>query len=331
MADGKPDRPSVSQPGHLPTTVCSVIDLQPGLDLTTAQAERILEAWLSGPVVCSKIVPLRGGLVNSVFRLEFDRPPHRAVIKIHGSEGDSFRSEARSLEYLASETACLAPTVYLQDSSARLVPYAFLVMELVPGVCLESLDLDPNERADIDAQLADVLAGLHDHRSESWGGLDIDDPSVTWPELFAGRLIEVRSHPAVGERLSSEVLAQIDRAIDLARPALGDCGRPTLIHGDVWDGNLMVRKEDGRWRLNDLLDPDVQFADVEFELAYLEVFDHPRPAFFDVYAAHHSLRPGFERRRLFYWLHIALVHVALFGDEFFRRYTARIAEDIGAS
>jgi fructosamine-3-kinase len=96
----------------------------------------------------------------------------------------------------------------------------------------------------------------------------------------------------------------------------------------VWDGNLMVRRENGRWRLTGLLDPDLQFADVEFELAYLEVFDTPREAFFAAYAAHQTLRPGYERRRLFYWLHTALVHVALFGDEFFCRFTARTADSI---
>jgi len=306
-----------------------VIDLQPDLDLTTAQAERILEAWLARPVTCSRIEPLRGGLVNSVFRLEFDQRPHGAVVKLHGSEADSFAAEARSLEYLGTETACPVPNVYVHDSSARLVPHAFLLIEHVAGVSVKSLDLEPDERADIDAQLADVLGELHGHRRLCWGGVDAADPSVTWPELFAARLAEVRAHPTVGERMSSDVLARVDGAIDIVRPALRDCGRPTLIHGDVWDGNIMVRREDGRWRLAGLLDPDLQFADVEFELAYLEVFDHPRPAFFDAYAAHHALRPGFERRRRYYWLHTALVHVALFGDEFFRQFTARIAEDIG--
>jgi len=64
----------------------------------------------------------------------------------------------------------------------------------------------------------------------------------------------------------------VDEAIGRSRSALIDCGRPTLVHGDVWDGNVMVVRENGRWRLAGLLDPDLQFADAELELAYLEVF-----------------------------------------------------------
>ena len=151
----------------------------------------------------------------------------------------------------------------------------------------------------------------------------------TWPDLFVPRLVDARAHPAVAERLTSDVLARVDEAIGLAGPALRDSGTPTLVDGDVWDGNLMVRREDGRWRLTGLLDPDLQFADVEFELAYLEVFDVPHEAFFVAYADHQTLRPGYERRRLFYWLHTALVHVALFGDESFCHFTSRTAERIG--
>lgn len=306
-----------------------MIDLQPDLELTTAQAESLLEAWLAGPVVCSAIEPLAGGLVNTVLRLEFDRPPHRAVVKLHGSDGDTFAAEARALEYLRAETACPVPAVYLHDSSARLIPHAFLLLEQVPGVCLKGLDLDPTVRADLDAQLAAVLGELHSHKGTRWGSVDPDEGSTDWADLFVARLVDARALPAISERLAPEVLARIDEAIDLARPALRDAGTPTLVHGDVWEGNLIVHLEDGRWRLTGLLDPDLQFADVEFELAYLEVFDAARDAFFAAYADHHPVRPGYEQRRLFYWLYTALVHVALFGDEFFCHFTARTAERIG--
>ncbi len=269
-------------------------------------------------------------MVNTVFQLDFDLPPHRAVVKLHGSDGDTFDAEARALEYLYSETACRVPRVYLHDRSARLIPHAFLLLECVPGVCLKSLDLDPTERADIDAQLANVLGELHDHKGTKWGAIDSEEDSNTWADLFVARLREVRADPRVAERLVPDVLAQVDRAIDLARPTLHESGEPTLVFGDVWDGNLMVRREDDeRLRLTGLLDPDLQFADVEYELAYLEVFDVQRQPFFAAYADHHTLRPGYEQRRLFYWLHTALVHVALFGDEFFCNFTAQTAERIG--
>lgn len=307
-----------------------MIDPQPDLELTTDQAERLLGAWHGEPVICQGIERLKGGMINSVFRLDFDRPPHRAVVKIHGSEDDSFAAESRSLEYLRAETTCPVPAVYRQDSSARLIPYAFLLLEHLPGVCLQSVELQESERADVDRQLADVLAELHTHQRMHAGGIDADaDGAVEWADVFSARLADARAHPSVVERLASDVLSQVDDAIDATSSALSGSRRPALVFGDVWDGNLVARRHDGGWLLVGLLDPDLQFADPEFELAYLEVFDASREAFFDAYTAHHPLRPGYERRRLFYWLHTALVHVGLFGDEFFCEFTARTAAAIG--
>lgn len=305
-----------------------VIDLHPDLDLSTSQAERLLAAWLSGPVACTGMRRLKGGLVNTVFELEFDRPPHRAVVKLHGSAGRGLAFEARALRHLRAETATPVPEVYLQDSSAQIIPHAFLLIECVPGVCLETVAVKPADRADIDTQLADVLGELHLHTGTEWGPVGEGEWSSSWADVFVERLLEVRSYPAVAERLSSQVLEEVDEAIDMARPALIDSGTPTLVHGDVWDGNIMVAHNNGCWRLTGLLDPNLQFADVELELAYLEVFDTSREAFFAAYSHHHRLRPGYRRRRLFYWLHTALLHVALFGDEFFCSYTARTAESI---
>lgn len=307
----------------------TVIELQPDLDLTTEEAERILAAWLRTPATCTGIRRLEGGMVNTVVELAFDQPPYRAVVKLHGREGDPFAGEASALDYLRRETACPVPKVYLYDNTGSLVPHAALLLEHIPGACLKGLDLDPADRLDVERQLADVLVELHTHHGDGWGDVSAPIRNRPWADVFAERLVEVRGHAAVAERLGADVMGLVDTAISKSVEALSDSGIPTLIHSDIWDGNLMVRNEESRWLLVGVLDPSLQFADVEVELAYLEAFDNDRESFFDAYTRHHELRPGYERRRLFYWLHTALVHVALFGDEFFCDYTARIAGEIG--
>lgn len=307
-----------------------MIILEPDLELTTDQAELILAAWLDGPVVCSEIVPLKGGMVNSVYRLGFDRSPGEAVVKLHGRRGSAFEREARALGHLRTETDCPVPEVFLHDDTGDLIPHAFLLLERIPGVCLHGVDLGPADRADIDTQLAEVLADLHEHHGSTWGRIGTEERWDTWPDAVVARLIEARAHPALPERLSEDVLAQVDAAIDLAHSAVSDSGRPTLVHGDIWDGNLMVERRGERWLLSGVLDPNLQYADVELELAYLEVFDNAQEALLSAYTKRHRIRPGYERRRRFYWLHTALVHVGLFGDPFFCDYTARIAAEIEA-
>lgn len=304
-----------------------MIELQPDLELTTTAAERLLAPWLGQSVHCSTVTRLKGGMVNSVFLLDFDRPPHRAVVKLHDNRTDTFATEAHALEYLRSHTSCPVPDVYVHDGAADVVPFAYLLLEHVPGVCLDHVDLEPADRAQIDRRLARVLAELHAHTGAGWGRVG-DEAAGAWADVFVSRLLAVRDAAAVTGRLGAEVLARVDAAIAAAPAALQDAGLPTLVHADVWDGNLMGHHDGREWHLTALLDPDLQFADAELELAYLEVFDTPRDAFFAAYRQLRTIRPGYERRRLFYWLHTALLHVALFGDEFFQDYTARTTEQI---
>lgn len=305
-----------------------MIELQPDRRLTRAQAKSILGIWLGAPTACTEIIPLKGGMVNSVFRLRFDRDPYRAVVKIHGPGNDTFDTEAGGLEYLRSHTTCPVPRVYAHDGTADLVPHAYLLLEDVAGTCLEAADLLPAERTDIEVHLASLLRELHDHRGQSWGAIDVGGPGRSWADTFADRLTKAWALPEVSRRLPDTALSKAERSIDLARHALTESDRPALVHGDVWAGNMIVHRREEGWRVAALLDPDLQFADAEFELAYLEVFDADRTTFFDAYTGSRPLRDGYEDRRLFYWLHTALVHVGLFADEFFRHYTLRTLEQI---
>ena len=307
-----------------------MIELQPDLELTVEHAERLLAAWLGRPVSCSGVHALKGGLVNSVFRIDVDRPPHRAVVKIRRPEAGAFSDEAAALEFLRSETNCPVPRVHLHDDRADLIDHAFLLLEHVDGACLANVELTADERTDLDRQLADVLADLHGHTSDHYGRIAAPDLGRPWGDLVAARLREARRYPALSERLPGSVLADVDVAIANVPAILADAGTPTLIHADVWEGNTMVRRDDDRWRIAALVDPDLQYADPEMELAYLEVFDHDRSELFETYAARRPLREGYERRRRCYWLYTALIHVGLFGDEFFCDYTARIAAEVAA-
>lgn len=301
---------------------------QPDLELPPSQADRLATAWLGADATCTGVHRLTGGLVNSVFRLDVDQPPWRAVVKLHDPGTDSFAQEARALRHLRTQTGCPVPAVLVHDDSAQTVPHAFLLLEHVPGVCLDGLDLADEERADVDRQLADLLADLHTHTATTWGGLSTPEHTGPWADLVVRRLRDVRARPTITQRLTPDVLRLVDQAIRRVPAVLDDGAVPTLIHGDVWDGNVMVERRDGRWRITGLLDPTADYADVEQELAYLEAFDTPRPAFFAAYTRHHDLRPGYEQRRLVHWLHTALVHVALFELEVFHAFTARTAAAI---
>ena len=278
--------------------------------LTRPQASALLSQWRGSTVDCSDIAPLQGGICSAVFRLGFDRAPHWAVVKLRpAAEDDPLPRERVRLDYLREHTSVPCPKVYLQDDSLSIVPYSFLLVEHLPGVNLESARLGPGQRATVERELARVLAELHSRTRDTFGNLGTESGTREWVDVFIPRLQDIRGE--MDELLPSSLREELDRALPLAEDALRAQGVPALIHHDVSPGNIIVENRSGSWHLSGLVDPvGLQYADAELELAYLEAWTVGK-CFFDAYRRERPLRPGYEFRRLFYWLHTYMVHVWL--------------------
>ncbi len=261
-------------------------------------------------------------------RLELDAAPYSAVIKLNAIDRP-FEHEAAMLRHLREVSQSPCPEVYAEDASGKATPHAYLLLQTLPGVHMWELPMSPDDRQRVDRDLASVVLELHSHTRELFGGVEGGPGHESWVDVFVPRLHEVRRRSELAERLPPEVLARIDAAIHKAPTALRQQGRPTLIHGDIWAANILVRQESNGWRLSGLVDPAAQYADVEMELAYLEEFSCVvGSAFFAAYGQHSPAREGYEYRRLFYWLHSYLTHVWLFEDQHYRDKAAEIAARI---
>ena len=88
---------------------------------------------------------------------------------------------------------------------------------------------------------------------------------------------------------------------------------PSLVHGDLWSGNVYAGPE-GR---PVLIDPAVYMGHREVDLAMSELFGGFGPGFYEAYDDAMPLDPGYgQARRSVYQLYPLLVHVNLFGGSY---------------
>jgi fructosamine-3-kinase len=304
--------------------------------ITLEEAAQVLSAWKGDRVGCSGLRPLSGGMINSVYELEFIDPPHRAVLKVSAETGNSrFSGEYRGLRFLwdlASQHGAppLFPEPYLEDSEGVLIGKSVLLMERLSGINLGQPALTPGQKRNLDAQLARFLGGfLHTNRRNDYGDVFRNEVHETWANYLEPRFKDLRKH--VQEKLDEGTLQRVDRILEALPELMKEVGPPTLVHGDLWACNVIVDVDSsGEVRLTGLVDSGGLYADVEYELAYLECFQTVTPHFFEIYEEYVPRRPGYETRRLLYWLQTMLIHVWLFGDEHYRARTKRIAEALDA-
>ncbi len=248
--------------------------------------------------------PLHGGSVAEVLRLELGDGSALAA-KVSDPADGGLGVEARMLRYLAAHTALPVPQVLYADDG-------LLVMDFVDAA--GGLD------ARAESHAAEVLAELHGLTAPAFGfewdtligSLPQPNPwTEDWRAFFRDRRLLYMGRQALDAgHLRAQSFAalerlcgKLDRYIDAGVP-------PSLIHGDVWGGNVLARGG----HIAAFLDPAIYFADPEIELAFSTLFGTFGEAFFDRYHEIRPLRPGFfEVRRDLYNLYPLLVHTRLFG------------------
>ena len=188
-------------------------------------------------------------------------------------------------------------------------------------LALEYLEMEqPGDRAD--QRLGRQLAALHRHGAEAFGwhrsnyiGLTpqnntrVDD----WTAFFADRRLAPqfdrlhRHLPGQGwSRRQKDISVAWRKASDGHKP------QPSLIHGDLWRGNVAALPEGTPV----IFDPSIHYADRECDLAMAHLFGGFGEAFYRAYEQAWPLPPGFETQRLFYQLYHLLNHANLFGGHY---------------
>ena len=128
--------------------------------------------------------------------------------------------------------------------------------------------------------------------------------SETWSQFYAQRRL-LTHLPFLPARLARRIEALAD---DLQN-RLPRRPPPSLLHGDLWSGNVVVAGD----KVAAFIDPACIYGDAEIDLAMLGLFDRPAAAFFEAYG---PLAPGHRERLPIYRLWPALVHLRLFGEAY---------------
>lgn len=250
--------------------------------------------------------PMGGGCVGDVRRIEL-ADGGTLVAKL-GGPGSGLALEGMMLRYLAENSALPVPEVLHADDGILLMTW---------------IETDGGITAGAQAHAGELLAALHDIAADGFGfqqdtligGLAQPNPwTESWFAFFRDhRLLHMARVALDAGRLPARTMARIEALAARLDRWIGEPAAPSLIHGDMWTGNVLCRAG----RIAGFVDPAIYYADAEIELAFSTLFATFGDAFFDSYQSRRPLRPGFfEERRDLYNLYPLLVHVRLFGGSY---------------
>ena len=110
--------------------------------------------------------------------------------------------------------------------------------------------------------------------------------------------------------LPAKLLIRLERLAERLPDYLTEPAHPSLLHGDLWTGNVLVRGN----RVAGFVDPAIYYGHPEIELAFTTLFGTFGATFFETYEKLAPLDREFHAIRCaLYKLYPTLVHVRLFG------------------
>lgn len=266
-----------------------------------------LAATLGAPIVETGSLGVGFGLTGLTARLADGR--HVAVKARTSGSDPSLALEGYMLSELERLSDLPVPHVHVAEPD-------LLVMDFIEN------DGGPITPA-VERDAARLLAALHATpryhfgyaRDTLIGPLPQPNPeSHAWVPFFRDHRLMHMARAAHDEgQLPASLLSRIETLAERIDDYLLEPPFPSLLHGDLWTGNVLVRGP----AIAGFVDPAIYCGHPEIELAFTTMFGTFGDAFFSAYEALSPLQPGFhDERRDLYNLYPTLVHVRLFGASY---------------
>jgi fructosamine-3-kinase len=275
-----------------------------------------LEQAFSSRVLASRGLPVGFGLRGLIVDLADGR---RLAIKARAASSHlDLGLEGYMLEELRRHSELPVPQVHIAEPDLLVMDY----IETDGGGITRKVE---RHAAQLIAQLhASARPYFGYERDTLIGPLPQPNPrSELWVPFFREQRLMAMARAAAREgKLSSSALIRIERLAGRLEDYLIEPAAPSLLHGDLWTGNVLVRGD----RIAGFVDPAIYYGHREVELAFTTLFGTFGADFFDAYQAILPIESGFfEVRRDLYNLYPLLVHVRLFGGTYVGTVEATLA------
>jgi fructosamine-3-kinase len=256
------------------------------------------------------LIPVSGGDINQCFKLITANEALFLKLNDKSAFPSMFEREAEGLNALRKATSLKVPSV-VGVGETRDKQY----------LLLEWLEKAPPSTS-LWKQLAAGLTQLH-QSSTTWFGWQKDNyigslPQLNeWKETWASFYLQQRILPLAellvkSRRFTTTEMAAIE-ALDKKLRDIFPPEPPSLLHGDLWAGNMMcVQDKDGVIKPA-IYDPAVYYGHREMDLGMSLLFGGYDKKMYDEYNEIFPLEKDWRKRVSITQLYPLLVHAVLFG------------------
>jgi protein-ribulosamine 3-kinase len=269
-----------------------------------------LESVIGKPPGRFELIPVSGGSINLTYQLQLDSG-EQFFCKINSVSRYPalFQKEKNGLMLLAAENIIRVPQVVFCSIKGD---YQVLVLEWIEqglpddefwklfGIQLAQLH-----------RLSSVAFGLNE--DNYMGALPQSNQyTAEWVDFFIAHRLIPQVKLAMDKRLIDAKLTRLFEGLYVRLPAIFEKEPPSLLHGDLWNGNFMCDANNKPV----LIDPAVYFGHRSMDLGMTTLFGGFAKEFYRSYQENFTLPKNHEQQWEICNLYPLLIHLNLFGSSY---------------
>lgn len=266
---------------------------------------------------------LSGGDINKAYGLKLNTGDKIFMKANAKTNAAFFTAEAAGLSAIASTKAISTPKIICTGTDdGEDVGYSFLLLEFIKSsgkikTYWETFaqELAAMHKADVGKEFGFSQDNFIGARPQQ------NTPASSWISFFRDQRLAPQFE-AADSYFTAADREKITKLLDNLDRFLIEPEQPSLLHGDLWSGNVMCGS-DGKAML---IDPACYVGHREADLAMTELFGGFPQSFYDTYKEAFPLQPGYEERRDLYNLYQLLNHLNLFGPTYLEPVLSIVGE-----
>jgi aminoglycoside phosphotransferase (APT) family kinase protein len=214
----------------------------------------------SQPITAAR--ELGGGTFNATYRVSRDGLPDVILRVAPASQNVAWdeqwlmRKEHAIQPYFAP-VAHLMPKTILADFTHQLIDHDYLFQTFIEGERWDDIhdQLTPDEETALWSEFGRLLKTIHSVQGESFGWPHPGQQFPKWSVALSNRMEQIQGQV----QLHGLELAVLSHILDIVRAhpqSLDEITRPSLLHGNLWLFNILIRRTEGSAQIVGLLDAD---------------------------------------------------------------------------
>lgn len=279
---------------------------------------------------------VQGGDINVAWRVDLNNGTTLFIKTNSAKNLNFFKTESTGLEALRSLNTVSIPKVlavgtddgtsengnFSKTETTEPHPFSFIIMEFLKSIELIPEYWETFGRELAQMHLADTSSIWPEAKPENVFGFFEDNyigmtkqtntPHKSWIEFYR----DCRLMPQIElakENFDDDTMAKFEKLLLNLDRFLVEPAKPSLIHGDLWHGNIHTGPDGKAW----ILDPAAYIGHSEADLAMTHLFEYLPAQFYSAYNEVNKIDSGYSQRQELYHLYHLLNHLNMFGSSYY--------------